>query len=228
MTSWAEQLAVFDLETTGVDVRTARIVTAYVGRLDGTGAVIDQASWLLDPGVDIPPQATAVHGITTEAARNEGMDASRGVAEIAARLRDVLAEGIGLVIYNAPYDLSLLAAECARHGVEPLHDPRPIIDPLVIDRAVDRYRRGKRTLSAACEVYGVTLENMHDAASDAIAAGLVAQRLARAYETELAISAEELHDHQVEWSALQAQSFQEYMRRVKDPAFVANGSWPQR
>ena len=80
----------------------------------------------------------------------------------------LLAVGIPLVVYNAPYDLSLLDRECRRHRVEPLGYPHPVIDPLVIDKAVDRYRKGKRTLVAAAERYGVDLDPENDKAVSAV------------------------------------------------------------
>lgn len=77
--SWYDRLGVFDLETTGIETETSRIVSAYVGVVDAFGAP-KGVSWLADPGVEIPAQASAVHGITTERARAEGRDA----AEVAA------------------------------------------------------------------------------------------------------------------------------------------------
>ena len=71
MTTWADRLGVFDLETTGVDVEMARIVTACIAVLDADGAVVQRWDWLADPGVEIPEAASAVHGITTERARAE-------------------------------------------------------------------------------------------------------------------------------------------------------------
>lgn len=224
--AWHERLGVFDLETTGVDVATSRIVTAFVGVIDAAGAVIEGRSWLAEPGVPIPPQATAVHGVTDERARAEGRPAPEVVSEIVDALRALLASGHAVAAYNARYDFSLLAHEARRHGVEPLDDPRPIIDPLVIDRAVDRYRRGKRTLSITTAHYGVELDDAHDAAADAVAAGRVAQSIAARFPEQLGMAADRLHDLQVRWSLEQAASFQEYMRRVRDPLFVASGVWP--
>jgi DNA polymerase-3 subunit epsilon len=117
--SWWKALGVFDLETTGIDVETARIVTAHVGLIDATGASIAHGEWLADPGVEIPEQASAVHGISTERARAEGRPAAEVVAEIVAAVRAVFARGVPLVVYNAPYDLTLLDREARRHGVEP-------------------------------------------------------------------------------------------------------------
>lgn len=224
---WYETLGVFDLETTGIDTDTSRIVSAYVGVLDGAGEA-KGVSWLADPGVEIPEQASAVHGITTERARAEGREASEVIAEIVAVLRSLLAQNVPVVIYNAAYDLTLLNRECLRYGIEPLVDPSPIIDPLVIDRAMDRYRKGKRTLEIAAEFYGVELTDAHDAQADAVAAGRVAQAISQRYFEQLGHDVHALHALQVVWAAESAQSFQEYMRRTKDPDFVAEGVWPQR
>ncbi len=225
--SWYDRLGVFDLETTGIDTDTSRIVSAYVGVLDAAGSP-KGVSWLADPGVEIPVQASAVHGITTERARAEGRDAAEVVAEIVAVLRALLAQRVPIVIYNAAYDLTLLNRECLRYGIEPLEDPIPIIDPLVIDRAMDRYLKGKRTLEVAAEFYGVELMDAHDAEADAVAAGRVAQAIARKYSETLGADVTLVHTNQVGWAAESATSFQEYMRRTKDPAFVADGAWPER
>ncbi|WP_165064713.1 exonuclease domain-containing protein [Marisediminicola senii] len=225
-TAWYDRLGVFDLETTGIDVETARIVAAYVGVVGADGEA-KGVSWLADPGVDIPVQASAVHGITTEMARANGRPAAEVVAEIVAVLRALLSQRVPITIYNAPYDLTLLNREAQRYGIEPLEAPAPIIDPLVIDRALDRYRKGKRTLSAAADVYGVVLADAHDATADAVAAGRLAQAIARRYSTELGDDVTSLHSRQVEWSAASAADFQEYMRR-KDPTFASSGAWPER
>ncbi|WP_345377177.1 3'-5' exonuclease [Frondihabitans cladoniiphilus] len=226
-TAWWKALGVFDLETTGVDVETARIVTAHVGLIDATGASIAHGEWLADPGVDIPAGASAVHGISTEKAQAEGRPASEVVSEIIAALRAVFTRGIPLVIYNAPYDLTVLDREARRYGLEPLGDDGCVVDPLVIDKAVDKYRKGKRTLEAAAEFYEVSLTDAHDAGADAIAAGRVAQAMARRHADKLDVPARDLHTLQVGWCGEQAASFQEYMRR-KDPAFTATGEWPKR
>src|SRR5690554_6553076 len=77
--SWTKSFGVFDLETTGIDVRTSRIVTAHIGVLDAEGVLVGSHEWLADPGVEIPPQASAVHGVTTERARAEGRPAGQVV-----------------------------------------------------------------------------------------------------------------------------------------------------
>ncbi len=228
MSNWSDTLAVFDLETTGIDVETSRIVSATVAIIDREGAVLERVDWLLDPGIEIPAQATNVHGITTEDAVANGRGAAEGVAEIVATIREHLGRGLPLVAYNAPYDLTLLNRESLRHGVLPLVAPSPVVDPLVIDKAIDRYRKGKRTLEVTSAFYGVTLDDAHDSGADAIAAGRVAQAIVRAHGGKLPATVTELHELQAKWSLEQAESFQAYMRRERDPEFVAAGGWPER
>nr|WP_210506551.1 exonuclease domain-containing protein [Naasia sp. SYSU D00057] len=225
---WADAVGVFDLETTGIDTDTARIVSASVAVLDDCGVVVERKDWLLDPGVEIPAGASAVHGISTERARRYGRPASEVVPEILAAIRSVERRGIPLVVYNAPYDLTLLAREAARHGHEPLDGTGHVIDPLVLDKALDRYRKGKRTLEVTAAIYGVALTDAHDAAADAIAAGRLAQAMASRYSAQLGVEPARLHAMQADWCREQAERFQDYMRRTKDPEFTADPSWPCR
>lgn len=223
-------VAVFDLETTGVDVENDRIVTAFVGVVDADGQVGRTSSWIADPGIEIPDAAAAVHGISTERARTEGRPAGDVVAEIVETLRLLLAENIPVVAYNAAFDLSLLRHEAARHALPPLDTPRPIIDPFVVDKAVDRYRKGKRTLDRAAEHYGVALDDAHEASADAIAAGRIAIAIAERFADELPDSLDALHDQQIVWAREQAESLTEYLVRVGrlEPSDALDGTWPVR
>ncbi|WP_300266005.1 exonuclease domain-containing protein [Microbacterium sp.] len=225
---WLSRIGVFDLETTGVDVTSDRIVTAHVGVLDAKGRQIAARSWVADPGISIPDAAAAVHGITTEHARSNGRAAREVVAEVTDSLRALLAQGMPVVAYNASYDFSLLTHECLRHGIRPLESPGPIIDPLVIDKAVDRYRKGKRTLEVVASHYQVPLDGAHEAAADAIAAGRVALAIARNYP--LAATADELHTQQISWARAQAESLTEYFIRIGrlDAEESLDGAWPVR
>lgn len=226
---WLTALGVFDLETTGVEVAEDRIVTAHVGVLNAQGDVVSSRSWLADPGIPIPPAASAVHGVTTERARAEGRPAREVVAEVRGALAELFDRGLPIVAYNAAFDFSLLQHECRRHGLEPL-DPRPVIDPLVIDKCVDRYRRGKRTLELVAEHYGVALSGAHEASADAEAAGRVALALARRYPEEFGDSAHQLHTAQIGWARDQAASLTEYFIRIGriQPHESLDEAWPVR
>lgn len=100
---WHRELLVgFDLETTGTDPREARIVTAAVVEVAG-GEPVRRRSWLTDPGVPIPPEATAIHGITGERAAAEGRPAREPVEEIAHALAGHWAAGTPVVAYDAAF-----------------------------------------------------------------------------------------------------------------------------
>ncbi len=160
---WHRELLIgFDLETTGTDPDEARIVTAAVVEFRG-GEAVGGREWLADPGIPIPQDAVAVHGITNARAAADGRPAREVVAEIADVLVAHWRAGTPVVAYNAAFHLSMLAAELRRHGLPSLAerlgraDVGPAVDPYTIDRSVDRYRKGKRTLEAVCGRYGVPL-----------------------------------------------------------------------
>lgn len=225
---WANVIAVFDTETTGIAPETTRIVSAHISVLNPYGEVEDPTNWLVDCGIDIPEQATAVHGITTERMRAEGAPAADSIYEILTKLQGFLSAGIGVVAYNAAYDFTILDREAKRYGFDPLELPTPVIDPLIIDKQVDKYRKGKRTLEAAAGHYGVELTDAHDASADAIAAGRVAQAIGKKYAADLAFSATELHDLQVVWAKEQAESYATWRRSQNLPVYPGDGLWPVR
>ena len=223
---WAKQIAVFDLETTGLDLTDARIVTACAVELNASGDVVgSNAEWLANPGIEIPTQASDVHGVTTEIAVRDGRPADVVVGEILDALRGFFARGLPVVAYNAPYDFTILHYEALRHGFEPLK-LGAVIDPLVIDKFKDKYRKGKRRLENAAEFYKVTLDDAHNATADAIAAGRVAQAIARRWSADLPATASELHEAQVVWSAAIDADFESYMRKSVNPDFTATRGWP--
>ncbi|WP_031086399.1 exonuclease domain-containing protein [Streptomyces sp. NRRL WC-3549] len=230
--SWmAGPLAAFDLETTGTDVETDRIVTAAVVRLEPDGTVSAERTWLLDPGVWIPEQASAIHGISTAHAREHGVSAPSAVEEITQAVAEELRSGTPLVVMNARYDLSLLDRECSRYGLESVSErlgvvPSPVIDPLVIDKHVDQYRKGRRALHALCAHYGVSLEDAHDARADAVAAARVVRRMAERHRPVGTMSSTALHDLQVRAAAVQSASLQAYLRRTTNPRAVVESAWP--
>jgi DNA polymerase-3 subunit epsilon len=217
--SWHNRrLAAFDLETTGIDSESDRIVTAAVSVV-GDGRPSAFHAWLLDPGIPIPPGASAVHGITTERARAEGRPPLEAIEEIVALLAEQLLQGVPVVAFNARFDLTCLDREARRHGIAPLlervggPDGMLVVDPHVLDKRVDRYRKGKRTLGAVCAHYNVPLDDAHDSHADALAAARVAWRLGQAYEELRTLELRTLHEQQIAWAAEQAASFEDYLRR---------------
>ncbi|MER5182689.1 3'-5' exonuclease [Streptomyces sp. NPDC002896] len=231
---WHRELLIgFDLETTGTDPREARIVTGAVIELR-SGQLLGHREWLADPGVPIPDEAVAVHGITSERAAADGRPADEVADAIATVLVGYWKTGVPVVAYNAAFDLTLLSAELRRHGLPSLRDrlggidPAPVIDPYTIDRSVDRYRRGKRNLEAVCTEYGVALDTAHDASADAVAAARLACAIAARHPKIAGLAPAELHRRQIGWYAEWAADFQGFLRRQGNPEAVVDGAWPVR
>jgi DNA polymerase-3 subunit epsilon len=202
-------LASFDIESTGVDVLNDRMVTASIVYLDPSGNIISNYEWLINPGVEIPEGASAIHGVTTEIATTQGRNPVESTHEIGSVLSYFLNNGVPVVAYNAAYDFSLLNAEVKRHlqyehGLAAFLDaggpiPPPIIDPYILDLRLDKWRKGSRTLTATAQHYGVSLEAAHRSYDDCVAAAEIARALWTTFPDLQKGTYEELYELQVEW-----------------------------
>ena len=222
-------LASLDLETTGRDPASDRVLELAL-LLERPGHPVEPlVDTLIDPGpeVVISPDASAVHGITRERLIAE---AAPPAAQVLAEVRDTLArladDGIGVVIFNATFDWPLLAADLARlDPPQTLPDCR-LIDPLVLDRHVDRYRKGKRTLEAACGHYGIVLDDAHRAGADALASLGVARAVGRVSPPVAGLDLDALQTLQVGAYATWRDSFNDYLRRIDADRGPVTGDWP--
>jgi DNA polymerase-3 subunit epsilon len=195
--------------------------------LDGNGQVESLSEWLVNPGIEIPAAAAAVHGVTTEFAVANGSAPAVAITEMITLLRELFGQ-MPVVAFNAAYDFSILHHEALRYGIDPL-SPRPVVDPLVLDRELVKYRSGKgsRTLGALTTDYQVPLENAHNSTADAVAAGRLAQRMASKFD-RLNLEINELHDAQIQWAEAQALDFEKWMKTQNRPDFRAELGWPVR
>lgn len=152
-------LVVFDLETTGVNTATDRIVDiSLVTRLPDGGLV--NWSTLVNPCCPIPVGASEVHGITDEMVKD-----APTFAELAGELLQRF-KGADLAGFNVVrFDLPLLQAEFARVGLELPMDGVHVVDAMTIFHA-----REKRDLSSAVRLYlGRDHDGAHRAEADAVA-----------------------------------------------------------
>ncbi|KZE41360.1 hypothetical protein [Microbacterium sp. T32] len=231
----------FDLESTSADPLTARIVTAYLGVLHANGDLAYGMDWVVDPGIPIPAEAASIHGFTTERARSE---ATGTPAEMIAQLHAIieaecLASGRPLAGYNLQYDLTLLEAE--RRRVTPWVRPLAfctqttpsgitVLDGYVIDKAIDRYRKGSRKLQFTAAHYRVQLseEDAHGAQADAVAAARIVQAQFRRKRLR-GITPRQVHLASIDWKVEQAHSLQEWLRtKGGEPAAIVNPHWPRQ
>lgn len=231
MTWHTGPMATLDFETTGVDPVSDRVVSvAALGPSGwGTNEWAPDLEGLINPGVPIPERSSAVHGIR-DADVATAPAAPVAIAAIVDWINRLAAERIVLVVYNAPYDLTMLRAEAQRHDIaQPTWEDLVVADPLVLDWAADRYRRGKRTLTITAEHYGVTLDGAHEARADAVAARELARAIALKHSSVGTLSFDQLMSQQREWFAAKTESWNEWARskggdlarRLDNPA-----GWP--
>ncbi|WP_434588056.1 3'-5' exonuclease [Streptomyces sp. A5-4] len=234
MTCWYEgSLAAFDTETTGVDVEEDRIVSAALVVQDAPGMRVRATRWLVNPGIPVPAGATEIHGLSDEHLQHNGRWPAPVVEEIARALAEQCAAGRPVVVMNAPFDLTLLDRELRRHRASSLGhylDRRPlhVLDPRVLDKHLDRYRKGRRTLTDLCMQYEVELDSAHDAAADATASLEVVRAVGRRFAARLErLTPGELHTLQAVWHAAQARGLQAWFTRNGSEESV-DPAWPLR
>lgn len=217
----AGRMFAFDLETTGTDPHECRIVTSALVRIDGGPPQTEEL--LADPGVEIPEGAARVHGITTEYAREHGRPHDEVLADTIAAIRRAWSDGLTLVAYNAAYDLTVLRSRQPDFTVDGL-----VFDPLVIDRARDTHRKGKRTLGNVCEHYRVRLDNAHEATADALAAARLAWVMSKKVWPDLAeIDGDELMEYQAVSHFESQSSLRDWLvGQGRDVSDFRIGGWP--
>jgi DNA polymerase III subunit epsilon len=191
----------FDFETTGIDRFTDVPVSyALVHVMDGV--VVRSWAGLIDPGREIPADATAVHGISTERARCEGMPLRDAIALVTDAVVSAGTRGVPLVGMKLDYDLTIMETQarqlCGR-GLLERGWCGPVLDAAVTDRHFDRERQGRRTLVDLCMHYGIDIGRPHDASADAVASVAVLYALAERYEALGGGELSRLHQDQIGW-----------------------------
>lgn len=227
MKPWHEgPLLGFDTETTGTDVWGDRIITAALVYKADFGSEPLKYEFMINTGEEIPEAATKIHGITNEIMQEQGQPAVQVLGEINMLIHEFVAKGAVIVAYNAPFDLTLLREDSLRAGSTPTPalSAGCVLDPLVIDKQTDKYRKGKRNLSATAEFFGIDSAGAHGALADVIMTMRVAYKLAYKFP-KLQVEPSVIHGWQQQWRAQQSADYQMYLRKTKPDAIV-DGSWP--
>jgi len=176
-------LAFFDLETTGKETTKARIIEIglVIIKMDGT---TEEKRRLVNPGEPIPPEATAIHGIT------DHMVAGQPKFKEIAKSLIVTLEGCDLAGYNIDkYDIPVLSEEFARVGID-----WPPKESKILDVYKLQSLHNSNSLAAVYERYfGKPLEGAHGALTDTKATlEVLVEILARYYKD--GVTVEQLHD----------------------------------
>ncbi|MDO5616846.1 MAG: 3'-5' exonuclease [Cruoricaptor ignavus] len=152
-------LCIFDLETTGVQVAKDRIVEICVLKVN-PDASRESKTWLVNPEISIPKEASDIHGITDEQVKD-----APTFKDIAPKIMEMIS-GCDLGGFNSnKFDVPLLSEEFLRSGID--FDLSKI---KLVDAQVIFFKKEPRTLSAAYQFYcDKTLENAHSAEADVLA-----------------------------------------------------------
>lgn len=216
---------VWDVESTGIRVLEDRVVQFFGATADAKGNLIDTWEFFIDPGVPVPEEAAAIHGFSDEFLAEHGEDPVTAFTKI----RDLFLENRRLiqVAFNMSYDLSILHAEMVRHGVSTSFGPwfkknAKLVDGLVTDRHHDRYRKGKRTLAAQADHYGIeyNADELHNAIVDVELTAKVTVAILEKFGTPTT------RDQEV-WYRGWAENFEQYLRKT-DPDAEVDKEWPLR
>ena len=155
----SKPLAFFDLETTGISISTDKIVEIAIVKImpDGTKLIKRK---LINPGMPIPAEASAVHGITDEMVKD-----APTFRQVANEIKQFL-DNCDLAGYNSNrFDVPLLVEEFLRIEMDFTIDGRKLVDVQKIFHSMEQ-----RTLSAAYKFYcNKPLEDAHSAEADASA-----------------------------------------------------------
>lgn len=228
-----EAICAWDVESTGVDIANDRIITAYAMIRTIDGHTTREGRWTLNPGIEVPEGASAVHGMTTEWVQANGGDARAGINDIYMFLSDAVRAGVPIVGYNNSFDLGMLSHEVRRWFDFDMTDTiganGVFFDPIIYDRATDKYRKGGRKLMDVARHYGIEIDEsrLHEAEYDVIVTSKLAWILFKKSPYTLA----ELQPLQVQWKNAWAKHLTEYFasqgKTEEDgSAIQVDGSFP--
>lgn len=198
MTPWHESWwLALDFESSGKEPLEAFAVTCCAAMIrDDEPRWVRE--WLFVPpeGAEIPEAATAVHGVTTERARKDGTPRLETLEDVAFTVAKSLSMDCPVVCHNAPYDLTLLEAECRREGVPTVQQRlgrriAPVIDSMVLDRHTAPFRPklseelGNYKLGATAVTHGLPWDpgQAHGSTYDAVTAARAARSIGRIAHT---------------------------------------------
>lgn len=174
----------FDLETTGVNVASDRIVEISALKINVDGSK-ELKTTRINPTIPIPAQASAVHGIFDEDVKDAPL-----FKQLAKSLANFI-DGCDLAGYNSnKFDVPLLAEEFLRVEVDFDIKDRRLIDVQNIFHQMEQ-----RTLAAAYKFYcNRTLENAHSAEADTTATWEILEAQLERYSDTLKNDMQFLHE----------------------------------
>ncbi len=160
---------VFDLETTGVDVEDDVPVSFSLVQY-AYGRLVFESHQIINPGRPIPAESVAIHHITDDIARSFGIPLTSALTQLREALMNASELGWVVLGMNVSFDLTVVDRACSHYlgrGLLDLHYAAATLDVLILDRHLDRFRKGKRRLIDLAAAYNVsTAEALHNSLVD--------------------------------------------------------------
>lgn len=171
----SKPIAFFDLETTGTNITTDRIVEISIVRISPPDEKVEIKTFRVNPGMPIPEHASAVHGIYDKDVANEPTFDTLA-PQVAQFLKDCDLGGFNSIRFDVP----LLVEEFHRAGIDLNLSKRKLVDAQKIFHLME-----PRTLSAAYRFYcNKELVGAHGAEADALATYEVLKAQIQRYENK--------------------------------------------
>lgn len=169
------RLLAFDIEATGLEPERDRIVEFCFLELDSEFVVTSRFHSLVRPGIPVPEEVTAIHGLS-----DEDLKGQPPFASFAQRIQEMIDSSI-LVAHNCRFDLAILHYELVRAGYGGVSPNHPTIDTHAIENLVNGHN-----LNALYQKYcGSPLDGIHRAEADALATVAVLRGQIARYSEQL-------------------------------------------
>jgi DNA polymerase-3 subunit epsilon len=196
---------VIDVETTGLDIKSDRVIQVGIAVFHGT-KYVHHFKWLSNVEYPSCTEALATHNIDDEYRYINGIAPEILFKRVKKLINLTRTARKPIMFFNAPFDLRFLNKECGMLDREHLY----IIDPLVIERhyqkSIPVFTKPWMRLLQMSLRYGVEAPT-HDALDDAIATGYVAIKQSLYYPSIRRCSLPELHARQIRWHAEWSNAF---------------------
>ena len=154
--SFADEMIVFDLETTGLDASTCKITEIGAVKIRA-GEVVERYNTFVNPECPIPPEVTELTSITDEMVAD-----ARTIAEVLPEFMEFVGSRL-LIAHNADFDTGFLRVAAKQLGIE---FENPYLDTLALSRFINPELKSHK-LNRLAEHYSLGDFHHHRACDDA-------------------------------------------------------------
>lgn len=215
------RIVAMDTETTGVDYERDEIVTVSFVEV-GDDEKFKIKEWLLKSSVESSPEAYGKHLVDRKDQLENGLEYDKTIVEIC---REIVEDVDYLITANGAFDLTMLQSSFNRTNGEDYFDLSTVkmIDVMVLDKYLDKYRRGNRKLTDLAKHYDINFEGIpHNSTFDSILTYAIYMRLSETMKQE-GHSIDELPRICETQYHEQRKSLAEYFDRIGKRATITTG-----